>query len=43
MYGMQPIGEFEMRDLEQNEFRSAGAKDFAAEMQGLHSHIKERF
>jgi hypothetical protein len=37
MYGMQPRGVSELRDLEQSEFRSAGAEDFAAEMQELHS------
>jgi hypothetical protein len=42
MYGMQPRGVSELRDLEQSEFRSAGAEDFAAEMQELHSKIKER-
>jgi hypothetical protein len=42
MYGMQPRGVSELRDLEQSEFRSVGAEDFAAEMQELHSKIKER-
>jgi hypothetical protein len=42
MYGMQPRGVFELRDLEQSEFRSVGAKDFAGEMQELHSKIKEQ-
>jgi hypothetical protein len=42
MYGMQPRGVSELRDLEQNEFRSAGAEDFAVEMQELHGKIKER-
>jgi hypothetical protein len=41
MYGMQPRGVFELRDLGKSEFRSAGAEDFAAEMQELHSKIKE--
>jgi hypothetical protein len=36
-----PRGVSELRDLEKNEFRSVGAKDFAAEMQELHSKIKE--
>jgi hypothetical protein len=31
-----------LRDLEKSEFRSVGAEDFAAEMQELHSKIKER-
>jgi hypothetical protein len=42
MYGMQRRGVSELRDLEQNEFKSVGAKDFVAEMQELHSKIKER-
>jgi hypothetical protein len=42
VYGMQPRGVSELRDLEKNEFRSAGAEDFAAEMQELHNKIKER-
>jgi hypothetical protein len=32
MYGMQPRGVFELRNLEESEFRSVGAEDFAAEM-----------
>jgi hypothetical protein len=32
MYGMQPRGVSELRDLEKNEFRSVGAKEFATEM-----------
>jgi hypothetical protein len=32
MYGMQPRGVFELRDLEKNEFRSVGVEDFMAEM-----------
>jgi hypothetical protein len=42
MYGMQPRGVSELRDLGQSEFRSVGAEDFAAEMQELHNKIKER-
>jgi hypothetical protein len=42
MYGMHPRGVSELRDLEQNEFRSVGVNYFAAEMQELHSKIKER-
>jgi hypothetical protein len=41
MYVMHPRGVSELRDLEQNDFKSAGAEDFAAEMQELHSKIKE--
>jgi hypothetical protein len=37
---MQPRGVFELRDLEQNEIRSVGAEDFAAEMKKLHSQIR---
>jgi hypothetical protein len=32
LYGMQPRGVSELRDLEQNEFKSARVEDFAAEM-----------
>jgi hypothetical protein len=32
---------YELRDLEQNEFRSIGVEDFVAEMQKLHNKIKE--
>jgi hypothetical protein len=42
LYGMQPRGVSELRDLEQGEIRSAGAEDFAAEMQRLHGRIKEQ-
>jgi hypothetical protein len=42
MYGMQPRGVYELRDLEKNDFRSAGAEYFATEMQELHNKIKER-
>jgi hypothetical protein len=41
MYGMQPRGISELRDLKQNEFRSVGAEDFSTEMQELHNKIKE--
>jgi hypothetical protein len=40
LYGMQPRGLSELRDLEQSDIRSAGAEDFAAEMQKLHSQIR---
>jgi hypothetical protein len=40
LYGMQPRGLFELRDLEQGEIRSIGAEDFAVEMEKLHSQIK---
>ena len=32
MYGMQPRGVSDLRDLEKSEFISVGAEDFAAEM-----------
>jgi hypothetical protein len=40
LYGMQPRGVSELRDLGQSEIRSAGAEDFAAEMQKLHRQIR---
>jgi hypothetical protein len=42
MYGMQPRGVSELKNLEQNEFWSASTEDFAAGMQELHSKIRER-
>jgi hypothetical protein len=42
VYGMNPRGVSELRDLEKNEFRSVGAEDFVAEMQKLHNQIKEQ-
>jgi hypothetical protein len=36
LYGMQPRGVYELRDLEQSEIRSVGAEYFPAEMQRLH-------
>jgi hypothetical protein len=42
MYGMNPRGFSELRYLNQSKFRSAGAKDFTAEMQELHNQIKEQ-
>jgi hypothetical protein len=40
VYGMNPRGVSELKDLKQGEFKSTGAKDFAAEMQELHNQIK---
>jgi hypothetical protein len=40
VYGMHPRGISELRYLGRDEFRSAGAEDFAAEMQKLHDQIK---
>jgi hypothetical protein len=42
IYGMNPRGVSELRDLKQSEFRSTGAEDFTAEMQELHNQIKEK-
>jgi hypothetical protein len=42
VYGMQPRGVSELKDVEQDEFRSASAEDFAEGMKELHSRIKER-
>jgi hypothetical protein len=39
---MHPRGVSEMKYLEQNEFRSANAEDFAEGMKELHSQVKER-
>jgi hypothetical protein len=41
VYGMNPRGVSDLRNLEQNEFISGGAEDFAVEMQKLHNQIKE--
>jgi hypothetical protein len=38
---MQPRGVFELKDAEQDEFRSASAEDFAEGMEELHSQVKE--
>ena len=37
LYGMQPMGVYELRDLEHSEIRSAGEEYFAVEMHKLHS------
>jgi hypothetical protein len=42
VYGMQPRGVSELKDSEQNEFRSASVEDFAEAMKELHSRVKER-
>jgi hypothetical protein len=42
VYGMQPRGVSELKDSEQNEFRSASAEDFAEGMKELHNRVKER-
>jgi hypothetical protein len=40
--GIQQRGITELRDLNQYEFRSVGAKDFAIEMQKLHDRVREQ-
>jgi hypothetical protein len=40
LYGMQPRGVSELRDLEQSEIKSVGAEYFSTEMQRLHSQIR---
>jgi hypothetical protein len=42
VYGIQPRGITELRDMNQDEFRSAGAEDFTAEMQKLHDRVREQ-
>jgi hypothetical protein len=42
VYGMQPRGVSELKDLEQIEFRSASIENFAEAMKELHNQIKER-
>ena len=39
---MKPRGVSELKDSEQNEFRSASAEDFSEGMKELHSRFKER-
>jgi len=40
LYGMQPRGVSELRDIEKSEIRSVGVEDFATEMQKLFSQIR---
>ena len=40
VYGTNPRGVFELRDLGMIEKRSANAKDFSFDMQKLHEHVK---
>jgi hypothetical protein len=42
LYGMQPRGVAELRDLEQSEIISIGADNFVVEMKKLHSQIREQ-
>jgi thiaminase len=39
---MQPRGVSELKDSEQDEFRSSSAEDFAEGMKELHNRIKEQ-
>jgi hypothetical protein len=41
VYGMQPRGVSELRDLEQNATRSASVEGFVEAMKELHSQVKE--
>ena len=40
---MHPRGVSELKDSEQNEFRSASAENFAEGMKEIHIRVKERF
>jgi hypothetical protein len=42
IYGRQPRGVAELRELKQAEFRSVGVEDFATEMQRLHDQVKKQ-
>jgi hypothetical protein len=42
VYGIQPRGITELRDLNQDEFRSVGVENFATEMQKLHDRVREK-
>jgi hypothetical protein len=42
VYGIHPRGITELRDLNQDEFRSVGTKDFATKMQKLHDRVREQ-
>jgi hypothetical protein len=42
VYGRQPRGIVELRELKQDEFRSTGAEDFSIEMQRLHDQVKRQ-
>jgi hypothetical protein len=42
VYGMHPRGVSNLKDSEQDEFRSASAEDIAEAMKELHSQVKER-
>jgi hypothetical protein len=42
VYGIQPRGIAELRDLKQHEFKSTGAEDFATEMRRLYDRVREK-
>jgi hypothetical protein len=42
VYGIQPRGITDLRDPNQDEFRSAGAEDFATEMHKIHDRVREQ-
>jgi hypothetical protein len=42
VYVIQPRGITELRDLNQDEFRSAGVEDFATKMQKLHDKVRKQ-
>ena len=42
VYGRQPRGIIELRDLNQDEFRSAGEEDFTTEIKKLHDRVREK-
>jgi hypothetical protein len=41
VYGIQPRGIVELRDMNQYEFRSAGAEDFSIEIKKIHDRVRE--
>jgi hypothetical protein len=43
VYGIQLRGITELRYLNQDDFKSAGAKDFATKMQKLHDRVRESY
>ena len=43
VYGMHSRRDFELKDSEQAEFRSASVEEFVEGMKELHRRIKERF
>jgi hypothetical protein len=42
VYGIQPRGNTYLRDLNQDEFRSAGVEDFATKIQKLYDKVREQ-